>query len=156
MQAVKEKGLAKSKMHVLAALTRLRAAGQRVTKGRESLIAVLAATDHPLTLPEILAARPSLAQSSAYRNLTALEQADVVRRVNGADEFARYELAEDLTEHHHHLICSACGRVEDTAMPGAIETAIEDAIARVEREHGFAVQSHRLDLLGTCRACRGA
>ena len=137
-----------------AALTRLRAAGQRVTRGRESLISVLAATDHPLTLPEILAASPGLAQSSAYRNLTALEQAEVVRRVNGADEFARYELAEDLTEHHHHLICGRCGRVVDVGAPAGLEAAVDRAVREIEREHGFAVRHHRVDLVGVCADCR--
>jgi Fur family ferric uptake transcriptional regulator len=137
-----------------AALARLRAAGQRVTKGRESLIAVLAATDHPLTLPEILAIGPDLAQSTAYRNLTALEQAEVVRRVNGADEFARYELAEDLTEHHHHLICGRCGRVVDVGAPAGLEAAVEHAVREIEREHGFAVRHHRVDLVGVCADCR--
>jgi Fe2+ or Zn2+ uptake regulation protein len=137
-----------------AALARLRGAGQRVTKGREALLEVLAATDHPLTLPEILAARPSLAQSSAYRNLTALEQADVVRRVNGADEFARYELAEDLTEHHHHLICGSCGRVVDVGAPAGLEAAVERAVREIERDHGFAVRHHRVDLVGVCADCR--
>ena len=42
-----------------------------------------------------------------------LEQAGVVHRVVATDEFTRYELAEDLTEHHHHLICSSCGAVAD-------------------------------------------
>ena len=138
------------------AIARLRAAGQRVTANREALVDVLGRAERPLTLPEILRERPDLAQSSAYRNLLALEQAEVVRRVDGVDEFARFELDDGLTDHHHHLICSACGRVEDTSMPGEIEAAIEDAITRVEREHRFAVQSHRLDLLGTCRDCRGA
>ena len=137
-----------------AALARLRAAGQRVTKGRESLIAVLAATDHPLTLPEILAIGPDLAQSTAYRNLTALEQAEVVRRVNGADEFARYELAEDLTEHHHHLICGRCGRVVDVGAPAGLEAAVEHAVREIERENGFAVRHHRVDLVGVCADCR--
>ena len=137
-----------------AAIARLRDAGQRVTRGRESLIEALAATDHPLTLPEILAARPDLAQSSAYRNLTALEDAEVVRRVNGADEFARYELAEDLTEHHHHLICARCGRVVDVGAPAGLEAAVDRAVREIEREHGFAVRHHRVDLVGVCADCR--
>lgn len=137
------------------AIARLRAAGQRVTANRETLVEVLDAAVRPLTLPEILRERPDLAQSSAYRNLLALEQAEVVRRVDGVDEFARFELADGLTEHHHHLICSRCGGVEDTEMPAGLEAAIDAAVTRVERDHGFDVRSHRLDLLGTCRDCRG-
>ena len=64
-------------------------------------------------IPQILEVDRSLAQSSAYRNLAVLERAGVVHRIVTTDEFARYELAEDLTEHHHHLICRSCGSVAD-------------------------------------------
>ena len=45
-----------------------------------------------------------------------------MRRVITEEEFARYELTEELTEHHHHLICSTCGRVEDVTIPADFET----------------------------------
>src|SRR5690606_30458739 len=82
--------------------------GQRYTAGRRSLVEVLDQAGRPLTAAEILAAG-SLSQSSAYRNLAVLETCGVVHRVAGSDEFARFELAEGLTDHHHHhLICTAC------------------------------------------------
>jgi len=37
----------------------------------------------------------------------------VVRRVAGADDHGRFELAEELSGHHHHLVCARCGKVED-------------------------------------------
>src|ERR1700742_2456477 len=94
---------------------------QRLTAAREQLVDILATTDRPLTIPEILDGRPGLAQSSVYRNLVVLEQVGVVHRVVTHDEFARYELAEDLTGHHHHLVCSNCGRVEDLPASESIE-----------------------------------
>src|SRR6476646_4825571 len=94
------------------ATTRLRADGQRYTPRRRALVELLAATDQPLTIPQLLEHRRDLAHSSAYRNLAVLERAGVVHRIVTTDEFARYELAEDLTEHHHHLICSRCGTVD--------------------------------------------
>ena len=82
-----------------------------------------------------------------------LEQAGVVRRVITEGDFARFELAEDLTEHHHHLVCSSCGRVEDVRVPPAFEADMDRTLDRLARKARFATVSHRLDLIGTCREC---
>lgn len=133
---------------------RLVRAGQRRTPTRDALVAVLAGARRPLTIPEILDADRDLAQSSVYRNLVLLEQAGVVHRIVTNAEFARFELAEDLTgDHHHHLICSHCGAVEDAPASAAIERAVHQAIDEVERETGFRTTAHRIDLVGLCRDC---
>ena len=126
---------------------------QRMTAVREQLVDVLATSDRPLTIPEILALRGDLAQSSVYRNLVVLEEADVVHRIVTHDEFARYELAEDLTGHHHHLVCANCGRVEDLPASAGIERSVEAAIEQAARKVGFRTAHHRLDLVGTCADC---
>ena len=133
--------------------TRLRRDGQRYTDNRRQLERVLAETADPLTIPEILRQRADLAQSSVYRNLSILERAGVVQKIVTTDEWARFELAEDLTEHHHHLICSVCGDVTDFTVPPAIEHDLEAALARVAKRARFEVRHHRLDLVGTCPRC---
>lgn len=140
-------------LHELAAL-RLSGLDQRYTRARRALVDVLAAADAPLAIPQLLDRDRALAQSSAYRNLTVLERAGVVHRIVTADEFARYELAEDLTGHHHHLICSACGDVRDVTMPPELESQLDRALGRIAGEHDFAADHHRLDLVGTCPSCR--
>jgi Fur family ferric uptake transcriptional regulator len=135
------------------ATTRLRADGQRYTPRRRALVELLAQVDQPLTIPQLLEQRRDLAQSSAYRNLAVLERAGVVHRIVTTDEFARYELAEDLTEHHHHLICSRCGDVADFTVPSAVEHDIEAALSKVAKRAGFHTTGHRLDLVGTCASC---
>ena len=107
-----------------AAAVRLRRADQRYTRNRHALVEALSRAARPLTIPEILDTNAELAMSSAYRNLALLEQAGVVHRIVTRDEFARYELAEDLTAHHHHLICVNCGNVEDFTAP-TLEQAAE-------------------------------
>jgi len=141
-----------SELHATAS-ERLRAGDQRYTASRRALVEALAAADCPPTIPELLADRPGLAQSSAYRNLAVLEQVGVVRRIVTSDEHARFELAEDLTGHHHHLVCGRCGRVEDFTVSTDLERSLEGALARVAQGSGFSVDHHRLDLVGTCRAC---
>lgn len=132
---------------------RLHEDGQRLTPGRRALVDVLEASERPLTLPEILELDGSVAQSSAYRNLTVLERARVVRRIATTDEWARFELAEDLTEHHHHLICGSCGTVEDFTVGADVEDAVDRALRRIARRRGFTPEHHRLDLIGTCSHC---
>lgn len=132
---------------------RLRRDGQRYTAGRRELVDVLLDADRPLSLPEVLGARPDLPQSSAYRNLAVLERAGVVRRVPGPGGFARYELAEELTGHHHHLICSSCGSVTDFTVSRQLERSLDRALERAAGEAGFRPAGHRLDLVGTCRDC---
>ena len=135
------------------ALSRLRATGQRYTARRRALVDVLETSDGPLTIPQILDLDPSLAQSSAYRNLAVLEQAEVVHRIVTNDDFARYELAEDLTEHHHHLICRTCGSVADFTLDPGVEGDLDRVLAQVAARQGFAADHHRLDLVGTCDDC---
>ena len=132
---------------------RLATADQRYTSGRRRLVAVLQTGSGPLTIAQILDADATLSQSSVYRNLTILEEVGVVARIMAHDEFARYELAEHLTEHHHHLICSDCGDVIDFALAGSAESSLEKALQTVADEVGFSVHTHRLDLLGTCSSC---
>jgi Fe2+ or Zn2+ uptake regulation protein len=131
---------------------RLAEAGQRYTRRRRELVEFLVRTGNPVAIPQILRAR-KLAQSSVYRNLGELERAGVVRRVSTEDEHGRYELAEDLTEHHHHLMCSSCGRVEDLLIPPALERSLERTLDGVARSAGFAEVDHRLDLIGVCSDC---
>lgn len=134
--------------------TRLRHANQRVTANRRVLVDALADATRPLTIPEILAVCPDLAQSSAYRNLVVLEQARVVHRIVTNDEFARFELAEDLTGlHHHHLICASCGSVEDVPTSAGLEESVHAAAHQIERTTGFRTEAHRVDLVGLCRRC---
>ena len=137
------------------ATARLRADGQRYTTGRRALVDALAVSTRPVTIPQLLEQGKGLAQSSVYRNLSVLERAAVVHRIVTADDFARYELAEDLTEHHHHhLICAQCGDVTDFTLPGSLEDDLDVAAAKVARRTGFSVDRHQLDLVGTCPTCR--
>lgn len=133
--------------------SRLRATGQRYTGQRRRIVEILLRAGHPLAITEIMRGRRNLAQSSVYRNLSGLEHAGVVRRVTTDDEFGLYELTEELTGHHHHLICQSCGRVQDLPLPGDFERALDRTLDRVAAEAGFAEVSHRLDLIGLCADC---
>jgi Fe2+ or Zn2+ uptake regulation protein len=147
--------IAADSVHEQAAL-RLGGQDQRYTPVRRALVTTLADAGRPLSIPEILAANESLPQSSAYRNVTALIEAGVVRRVTGVDDHGRFELAEELAGHHHHLACSVCGKVEDVAPSPRLERAMDEAARVVAEEQGYKVTGHQFDLVGICPACREA
>ena len=132
---------------------RLRGREQRYTASRKVIVEALAAMEAPVTLPALLQRVPSLAQSSAYRNLAVLEEVGVVRRLVHGAEHAYYELAEDLTEHHHHLICEACGSVRDVALGARLERLIDDGLESIASQHGFATTRHVIDVYGRCASC---
>jgi Fe2+ or Zn2+ uptake regulation protein len=127
--------------------------GQRYTANRRVLVTELARSEHPLRIRELIDQRPGLAQSSVYRNLVVLESAGVVSKLVTTGESASYELAEDLTGHHHHLICARCGTVRDIEVGAHVESVLADSAQRLAGALGFTVDHHRLDLVGTCSDC---
>ena len=133
---------------------RLTSQDQRYTSGRRALVGILADAGRPLTIPEVLDRSQGVPQSTAYRNLTVLIEAGVARRVTGSDDHGRFELAEDLTGHHHHVICTTCGTVTDVHVAPRLERALEAAAEAATADLGFEVSGHTIDLLGTCRRCR--
>src|SRR5208282_1980317 len=133
---------------------RLRRVDQRYTSGRRAIIELLVNVGHPVSIGDIAERLPGLPRSSAYRHLTDLQAAGLVRRVAASDEFTRFELAEDLTEHHHHLLCMRCGKVTDVTPSAAFERQVTVTVDELAAAEGFEPQSHRLDVLGLCAACR--
>ncbi len=131
----------------------LRRTRQRYTRGRRQLVELLAETGRPVTIAELLELGASQSQSSLYRNLAILEQCGAVERLTSTDDVARYELTEELSEHHHHVVCSVCGRIDDVVLPPAIERALGAAAAEAHAQRGYMIDSHRLELVGTCGSC---
>jgi Fe2+ or Zn2+ uptake regulation protein len=133
---------------------RLRRVDQRYTNGRRALVDVLAAADGPVSIGDIADRLPDLPRSSAYRHLVDLQTAGVIRRVAANDEYARFELAEDLTEHHHHLLCTNCGTVSDITPTASFERTIARQLDFLAQAQGFEPHSHRVDVLGLCALCQ--
>lgn len=132
---------------------RLAALDQRYTPSRRVLVQTLEEAAHPLTIAEIVGRADGVPQSSAYRNLTVLIEAGIAIRLPGADDYGRFELAEDLAGHHHHLVCVSCGAVADHVAGSRLERALREAAQQAAEDSGFEVTGHRLDFEGRCRRC---
>jgi Fe2+ or Zn2+ uptake regulation protein len=127
---------------------------QQYTPNRRAVVEVLAVAGSPITLPDLLAADDSLAQSSAYRSLSILTDAGIVRRLVHVGDHAHFELAEHLTEHHHHLVCEVCGTVVDVTLPDPVEAEMDRCFDDVAAASGFVPRHHAVDIYGTCAGCR--
>ena len=128
--------------------------GHRYSTVRRRLVKVLRTAGKPLTNTQITASDNSLVQSSVYRNLNVLEDAGAVTRITTNDEFARYELTEHITEHHHHIICTNCGDIADFSLPSSVEDSLDLSLRKAANKVSFNIDNHRLDALGTCASCQ--
>ncbi len=135
------------------AAERLRSSGVRVTAARRLVIEALSATDGPRTAEE-LNADVAIPLSSLYRTLTVLTSSGILRRVHDGSGTARYEYAEWLTGHHHHIRCTDCGLTQDIDFSPETEATIRRLYETAGAALGFDVTDHRLDLEGRCPECR--
>jgi Fur family ferric uptake transcriptional regulator len=82
-----------------------------------------------------------------YRTLEQLTRDGFVQRVDVGAGTARFEPAHAGGEHHHHLVCADCGKVEAFA-----DDELERALHKVEGETGYSV-AHDVVLRGVCEDC---
>lgn len=133
--------------------SRLADRGVRFTGGRRRVVAVLAAADGPLSaaeLHDVLDREVPL--STVYRTLSVLEEAGVTSPHLGAKGLTRYELAEWLSGHHHHLVCLACGAVDDVHLAPQTESELERLVGSAV-SGDFVAQHHTLEIEGRCGRC---
>lgn len=126
----------------------------RYTSGRREVIETLRAASGPRSAAELLDETTDVPLSSLYRSLTVLDEAGVLRRQHDADGLARYELAEWLTGHHHHAVCTECGSVEDIELGDTEEASLESMLEGLSRSTGWKLTGHSLEVEGVCRSCR--
>ena len=131
---------------------RLNDAGYRRGGARQVVIELLdeqACALSALDIEDELRSREGrrVGRASIYRVLDELVTLDLLSRVDIGDGVARYERHAD--EHHHHLVCDGCGRLEPF-QDDALERAIHGLGARV----AFDVSDHDVTLHGTCAECR--
>jgi Fur family ferric uptake transcriptional regulator len=136
-----------------SALTRLRAASGRAGSARREVVAFLDAQHCCLSAQEIhdglRDGGAPIGIASVYRALDGLAQLDLVQRVELGDGVTRWEPARPGGDHHHHLVCDDCGKVEPFEDP-----TLESAIERVAAGHGYSVAAHDVVLHGACNDCR--
>ena len=126
----------------------------RFTPGRARVVRLMAAAGGPRSASELHAIiRNDVPLSSLYRTLMVLSDSGVLERSHGTDGVALFELAEWLSGHHHHLVCTECGAVEDVDVRPAEEDMLSALADRIAASRGFVARGHRIDVEGICGRC---
>lgn len=129
----------------------LREHGYKMTPQRHAVLKVLASSHDHLT-PEaiydrVVVENPEIGRVTVYRTLDLLNRLKLVCRVHANG--GRSYMMRRPVEHHHHLICSNCGRVFDFVGCG-----LENLEKRLARESKFDIAGHFLEFYGLCSDCR--
>ena len=131
----------------------LREAGFRAGGARADVLVELARQECCASAQEIHSSLRGSGRSvgiaSVYRVLEVLSELRLAQRVDVGDGIARFEPALPDGEHHHHVVCDDCGKVEPFSDP-----SLETAIAHVSRRLGYSVDAHEVVLRGECGECR--
>ena len=134
----------------MSCITVLKEKGFKLTPQRRLILEFIHANESHLTAEDILrfvSARVSgVDKSTVYRTLDLLEESGCVLKSELDGRFI-YHHAED--GHHHHLVCSECGKTIDCD---------EDLFVPVERslreKHGFQIDFKHVVMSGLCKECR--
>lgn len=134
-------------------VTALDRAGYRLTEPRRSLALLIADQDGHFTAAELVAAARTrhlgVGRATVFRTLEVLEGIGAVERLDlptGEHAYVGCEPA-----HHHHVVCSRCGRTNEIDDAG-----LRPLVREVARQTGYRVDEHRLELFGLCPACLAA
>jgi Fur family ferric uptake transcriptional regulator len=132
----------------------LRKHGYRLTPQRHAVLRVIAGSHDHLTpaaiYEKVRQEYPSIGLVTVYRLISLLSELNLICRVNLSGDSQGY-LMRRPTEHHHHLICSQCGRAVD--FTDCDLAPLED---RLSRETGYIIEGHLLEIHGRCPECSGA
>ena len=125
-------------------------AGYRLTGPRRAVAELVAARDGHFTAADLVsearARHPSIGRATVFRALDVFAALGIVERVDLPEGGHAY-VACDPT-HHHHAICTGCGRSQDIE-----DLGLGEFLGDVGRRLGFRISAHRLELFGLCADC---
>ena len=125
-------------------------AGYRLTEPRRSLAALIATRDGHFTAGDLIdearARHLGVGRATVFRTLEVLEALGAVERLDLPSGDHAYVVCE--RAHHHHVVCSRCGRTNEIDDAG-----LRVVVSEVARRTGYRVDDHRLELFGMCPAC---
>ena len=123
----------------------IRNAGLSVTRQRLEILQALAGLSEPSTVEDIgRRVDNNINTSTLYRSLQALVAAGIVYQTDFRDVVAYFELQD---KHHHHVVCTNCRRRKP------VSVCVDSKLPAVEKETGYTITSHVLELFGLCDDC---
>ena len=126
-------------------------AGYFVTEPRRVVAEMVVGRDSHFTANELVGeakrARLGVGRATVFRALELFEQLGLVERLDLPNGEHAYVVCQPA--HHHHVICTGCGRSAEVG-----DLGIGSIAAEVESQTGFTLDSHRIELYGLCPDCR--
>ena len=139
---------------------RFKHGGFRMTLPRQEIFNVLASTESHLSAEDIYfkvhKKYPGVGLTTVYRTLELLVNMCLVRRFDFGDGRGRYQLIEGPKGrvHHHHLVCTSCGRVIDyTEFIDDEEELLDKTEKGLSKKYNFKIADHELTFFGLCDKC---
>jgi len=131
----------------------LKEAGLKITMPRLKVLQILEqARDHHLSAENVYKALLDMGEdvglATVYRVLTQFEAAGLVSRHNFEGGHSVFELMQG--EHHDHLVCVKCGRVDEF-----MDEMIEQRQRLIAEQANFRMTDHALTIYGLCPNCQG-
>lgn len=130
----------------------VRREGLKQSRQRNTVLEVFLTASGHLSVDEITArvrARdPDIGQTTVYRTMKLLAECGLATAQRFGDRGTRYE-RRSIDGHHDHLVCDACGAIEEFE-----DEDVEEWQRAIARRHGFALEAHRFELHGVCARCR--
>ncbi|MBE0425911.1 MAG: transcriptional repressor [Nitrospirae bacterium] len=135
--------------------------GYRLTMPRQVIMDVLSQTSEHLSAEDIYLAvhkiYPAIGLTTVYRTLEILVQMGLVFKFDFGDGRARYELSEGPKSigHHHHLVCSGCGRIIDYTdfIDDEVEL-LKKTEKGLSKKYNFKITNHLIQFYGLCDKCQ--
>ncbi len=128
-------------------------AGYRLTTPRRAMAALVTEREGHFTADELLGAarrrQLDVGRATIFRSLELFADLGLIERVDLPSGEHAYVRCARGTEHHHHIVCSSCGRAA-----GFDDGAVADAVVSATRRTGYEVTRHRLELFGICPDCQ--
>ena len=125
--------------------------GYKLTPQRRVVIRTIASSRDHLTPTAIYEKvhqdHPNVGLVTIYRTLEILAKLELICELHAGGSCHSYTIS--VPQHHHHLICSNCGRVAD--FTGHNLSELE---RRLAKESGFRIDGHLLEFIGLCQACQ--
>lgn len=121
--------------------------GYRVTGPRRELLATMQSMGDHFTAEALVAAVPGVGRATVFRTLRLLQDIGTLCQVVLDDGTLQYRLTSG--GHHHHIVCSQCGAVNDFS-----SCDIQSLLAEIAERTGYEIEAHRLEVYGRCSQCR--
>ena len=127
--------------------------GHRLTGPRRAVAELVAARDGHFTAADLVAdarrRHPGIGRATIFRALDLFATLGLVERVDLPGGDHAYVACDPV--HHHHAICTGCGRSLDVD-----DFGLTRVLNEIGRRSGFRVVDHRLEIFGLCAACQAA